>query len=217
MKPTITRIDNKEVVKLLPYHYLIKQSRGFRSGYNYGGYLDGQLQAVCIFHSPSVPETVQGCFGLQRNDQKDIFELGRLIKHPDSNPTLVLSQFVAMAIKELRKDTCVKALLTYADARYHVGFIYQALNFKYYGLTNPKSDWWFLNNDGTYRKHSRGKVVGTAGEWRHRSRKHRYLMVYDKDLSVGWTEQPYPKGDNIDYVYEGELETPLVKEQLNVG
>jgi hypothetical protein len=202
MKPEIERISSRQVSVLLPYHYLIKESKGFRSGYNYGGYIDGNLQAVCIFHSPSVPEIVKGCFGLQRTEQKGIFELGRLVKYPDAHDGFVLSQFVALAIKQLRKDAEVNALLSYADSRYHTGFIYQALNFRYYGLTTPKSDWWFLNEDGTYRKHHRGKVKGTAGEWRRRSRKHRYLMVYDKSLNVRWTEEPYPKSDNIEYIME---------------
>jgi hypothetical protein len=32
------------------------------------------------------------------------------------------------------------------------------------------------------KKHSRGKVKGVEGEWKERTRKHRYLMIFDKEL-----------------------------------
>ena len=94
----------------------------------------------------------------------------------------------------LRKETNVRAILSYADSDYHVGYIYQATNFKYYGLTAPKKDFWILQEDGTYKKHQRGKIRELQGEWRPRSRKHRYLLIFDKRLKCKWKEQPYPKG-----------------------
>ena len=99
----------------------------------------------------------------------------------------------------MREKTDVRAMLSYADSRYHTGYIYQALNFKYYGLTTQKSDWWFAQTDGSYLKHTRGKVKGTKGEWSPRPRKYRYLMVYDKKLQSKWAEEVYPKGNNIEY------------------
>lgn len=195
----IKRISKNDVKDLIPYHYLVEQSKGFRSGYNYGTYANNQLQIACVFHSPSVPETVKGCFGFKRNEQKEVFELGRLIKNPKSDSNIILSQFVALAIKQLRKDTNVKALITYADSRYHFGYIYQALNFKYYGLTSKKSDFWFEQEDGSYVKHTRGKIVGKKGEWRTRPQKHRYLMIYDRNLKTKWNEERYPKGKNIEF------------------
>tara|TARA_R100000306_G_C4350621_1_gene129942 strand:- start:55 stop:675 length:621 start_codon:yes stop_codon:yes gene_type:complete len=201
LKPVLRPISKEEASTLLqPYHYLTQESNGFRSGYNYGAFIDNELMAVCIFHNPSVPELVKGCFGLARNEQNGIFELGRLVKNPSANGTLILSQVVAMAIKELKKNTDVRAILSYADSRYHTGFIYQALNFKYYGMTAPKTDFWFEQEDGSFIKHVRGKVKGAKGEWRPRSRKHRYLMTYDKQLLSNWSEQPYPKQDNVEYV-----------------
>ena len=198
MKPIVKQISKEEASSLLnPYHYLTKESRGFRSGYNYGAFVNDKLLAVCIFHNPSVPELVKGCFGLERKEQEGIFELGRLVKHPDAS--LILSQFVAISIKQLMEKTNVRAILSYADSRYHTGYIYQALNFKYYGLTTQKSDRWFAQTDGSYLKHTRGKVKGTKGEWRPRPRKHRYLIVYDKKLQPKWAEEVYPKGNNIEY------------------
>jgi len=47
--------------------------------------------------------------------------------------------------------------------------------------------------DGT--KHSRGSVKGVDGEWRERSRKHRYVMVFDFGLNVLWKKEPFIKKD----------------------
>ena len=199
-KPQIRRITKDEASSLLnPYHYLTKESKGFRSGYNYGAFVNGKLEAVCIFHNPSVPELVKGCFGLERNEQTGIFELGRLVKNPNADGSIILSQVVALAIKELKRETNVRAILSYADSRFHTGYIYQAINFGYYGLSAKKADFWFELEDGSYVKHTRGKVKGAKGEWRPRPQKHRYLMVYDKKLIPSWNTDSYPKGDNIEY------------------
>ena len=96
---------------------------------------------------------------------------------------------MSKAIRQFRRDTEVKAILSYADSDHHSGTIYRACNFKYYGLTARKKDFYY--SDGT--KHSRGKVKGSEGEWKDRSRKHRYLMVFDKDLQkrLTWKEESW--------------------------
>ena len=95
--------------------------------------------------------------------------------------------FVARCIKQLRKDAEVRAIISYADSNHHTGTIYRACNFKYYGLTDARKDFYFA--DGT--KHSRGSVKGKEGEWKDRSRKHRYVMIFDKNLKCLWEEQKY--------------------------
>ena len=107
-----------------------------------------------------------------------------------------MSWFVSKSIKLLKKETLVRGLLSYADSRYHKGYIYQACNFKYYGLSSPKKDFWFLLGDGSYKKHGRGKIKGHLGEWRPRPQKHRYFILFDKSLNILWGEHPYPKGAN---------------------
>jgi len=34
-------------------------------------------------------------------------------------------------------------------------------------------------------------MKGLSGEWRPRSRKHRFVMVFDKTLNVKWEEKDY--------------------------
>ena len=184
---------------LRKYHYLSKQGFSFRSGYNFGLFYDDILIGVCIFHTVSAWETIKGCFGLQNKEQTGFWELGRLamdIEHKEKNS---LSWFVSHSIKLLRKLTDVRAIISYADSDFHHGYIYQATNFKYYGLTTPKKDFWVKLPNGEYKKQSRGKTKGVEGEWRKRSQKHRYLLVFDKTLRVLWKEKKYPKGNNAAY------------------
>lgn len=194
---SIKLIKKNEADEILKkFHYLSKQGYSFRSGFNYGLFIEDNLIGVAIFHTLSVPETAKGCFGLNRNEQKGLYELGRLALDPTEYEPNLTSWFLSRAIKMFRKETEVRAILSYADSEFHNGYIYQATNFKYYGLTDKKKDFWILQEDGTYKKHQRGKIKGLEGEWRERSRKHRYLLIYDKDLECRWKEEPYPKNNN---------------------
>lgn len=189
----ITKNQAKDLLQ--SYHYLSKISRGFKSGQNYGLIKNDEIVGVCIFTGFPVSELVQGMFGLPRTEQQGFFELSRLCLAPEVQSTEhnITSWFVARAIRMLRKSTNVRALLSYADNDFHEGTIYKALGFKYYGLTAPKKDFWFLLDDGTYKKHSRGKTKGMAGEWRPRSKKHRFLFVYDNGLEIRWEQQEYKR------------------------
>jgi hypothetical protein len=190
----IERISKKQAEELLlTYHYLKDFSKGYKSGYNYGLFKRNEFSplniggpiGVCIFTGLPVPEIAKGAFGLERNQQQGLLELSRLCIHPDiqTKEHNITSWFVSRCIKQLRKDTEVKAIISYADSDFHSGIIYRACNFQYCGLTDSKKDFYYA--DGT--KHSRGKVKGIEGEWRERSRKHRYVMMFDKRLKLLWS------------------------------
>lgn len=195
-------IVSKEEIKGLLYthHYLKNESKDFKSGYNYGLFKNnftdvlriGNCLGACIFTCLPVPEIAVGAFGLKRDQQEGIFELSRLCIHPDIQSTEynITSWFVSRCIKKFRKDTEVKAILSYADSAHHTGVIYRACNFKYYGLSDCKSDFWIKQPDGSFIKHSRGPIKGLEGEWRERSRKHRYMLIFDKELKkrLKWKE-----------------------------
>ena len=194
---TIDRVSKSEAAELLlRFHYLKDISKSFKSGYNYGLYKKndfsplniGGIRGVCIFTGLPVPEIAKGAFGLERHEQQGLFELSRLCIHPDTQEREhnITSWFVSKAIKNLRRETEVKAIISYADSDYHSGTIYRACNFKYYGLSDAKKDFYYA--DGT--KHSRGKIKGAEGEWKDRSRKHRYVMVFDKKLKLLWDSDP---------------------------
>ncbi len=190
---TIDRVTKSEAADLLlRFHYLKDISKTFKSGYNYGLYKNnefcplniGGIQGVCIFTGLPVPEIAKGAFGLERHEQNGLFELSRLCIHPNTQQSEynITSWFVSKAIRRLRKETNVRGIISYADSDHHSGTIYRACNFRYCGLSEPKKDFYFA--DGT--KHSRGSVKGSDGEWRDRSRKHRYVMIFDKTLELLW-------------------------------
>ena len=192
----IDRVSKSEAAELLlRFHYLKDISKTFKSGYNYGLYKNnefcplniGGIQGVCIFTGLPVPEIAKGAFGLERHEQQGLFELSRLCIHPNTQQEEynITSWFVAKAIKKLRRDTRVRAIISYADSNFHDGTIYLACNFRYCGLSEPKKDFFF--SDGT--KHSRGKIGDAEGEWRDRSQKHRYVMIFDKSLELLWTDK----------------------------
>jgi len=196
----IDRVCKEEIKNLLyTHHYLKDESKDFKSGFNYGLFRStfecplnlGGCLGACIFSSLPVPEIAVGAFGLERNQQKGIYELSRLCIHPDiqKEEYNITSWFLSRCIRRFKKDANVSAIISYADSNHHTGIIYRATNFKYYGLTDPKKDFYYA--DGT--KHSRGSVKGVEGEWKDRSRKHRYLMVFDKELEkkLTWKEEKW--------------------------
>jgi hypothetical protein len=194
----IDKVSKEEIKDLLyTHHYLKDESKDFKSGFNYGLFRStfecplniGGCLGTCVFTGLPVPEIAVGAFGLERNQQQGIYELSRLCIHPDiqKEEYNITSWFLSRCIRRFRKDATVRAILSYADADHHTGVIYRACNFQYYGLTDPKKDFYYA--DGT--KHSRGSIRGSDGEWRNRSRKHRYLMVFEKKLKPLWKEQKY--------------------------
>jgi hypothetical protein len=187
----VSKKESKEI--LLKYHYLKDISRGFKSGKNYGLFLNEELVGVCIFTGFPVPELVVGAFGLKRDCQDGFFELSRLALRPDvqEKEHNLASWFVSRAIKLIRKQNDVRAILSYADSEFHSGIVYRSLNFGYYGLTDKKKDFWIKNPNGNYKKHSRGKTKGIDGEWRDRSRKHRYMLVFDNSLTILWEKKDW--------------------------
>ena len=192
----IDKVSKDEIKDLLyTHHYLKDESKDFKSGYNYGlfKYTEwecplriGGCLGTCVFTGLPVPEIAVGAFGLERHEQQGLFELSRLCIDPSTQSCEynITSWFVSRAIRKLRKDTEVKAIISYADSNHHTGTIYRACNFKYAGLTDAKKDFYY--SDGT--KHSRGRVKGSEGEWKERSRKHRYVMIFDKSLKLAWKE-----------------------------
>ena len=166
---------------LKKYHYL--GSKGFRCSFIYGLYLGETLLGVCVFHGVSAPETCVGAFGLARNEQEGILELGRLAMHPILNGGNYTSWFVSRALKQLCKDTKVRAIISYADSSAgHIGSIYRACNALYCGMSSLKRDFYI---NGKIQERGKTKDV-VGGEWRDRPQKHRYVWIFDKTLELKW-------------------------------
>ena len=125
------------------HHYLAQQGNGFLGKAQYGLFSDdGKFVGCIVFAGISVIETLIGAFeGFERAScQEGFWELTRLAMDDDNKKLNLTSWFVAKAIRRLRHEYNVRALISYADSKYHNGYIYQATNFKYYGLAPQKSD-----------------------------------------------------------------------------
>ena len=181
----------QQIVPLMDFHYLSKEAITFRSGFNVGLFCQDKLVGACIFTGFPVPELAKGCFGLGRNEQDGLFELSRFVLHPQHQQKEhnLASWFLARSVRFLIRQQPVRAVLSYADTAHHNGTLYKACNFDYYGLSDKKSDFWFRQKDGSFKKHSRGTTKGLDGEWRPRSRKHRFLKVFDKNLKCLWNKE----------------------------
>ena len=127
-------------------------------------------------------------------------ELNRLVILPEYNGGNYASYLVGRSLKLLPNNTFV---VSYADTAWsHVGYIYQATNFLYTGLSASRTD--------TYQPsglHPRAYNDGLDNSIRQtRSRKHRYVyLVGDKRTkkkmrkALKYKVFPYPKGNEIKY------------------
>jgi len=142
----------------------------------------GSMLGCCVFHGVSAPETCVGAFGLKRNEQHGIWELGRLALVPELNGRNYTSWFVSRAIKKLMVEETVAAIISYADSSVgHIGSIYRACNAFYCGMSAPKKDF-YVNG----KIQERGTTKGVYGEWKPRPQKHRYVWIFDTDLKLKW-------------------------------
>ena len=193
-KYTVEEIGHWEAKNFLSaHHYLSQLGNGFIAIVSLGLYNEkNQLVGVQNWNHISAPETLVGAFGLSRDtDQSRFLELTRLSMDDEKKEKNLTSWFVARGIRYVRRKYRPRAIISYADSKYHCGYIYQATNWGYYGLTAPKKD--FVVNG---KIQQRGLVKGKDGHWVDRPRKHRYMIVFDKSLVIKWIREPYPKQEN---------------------
>lgn len=187
---TIREVDKNTCYEFVRrYHYLANAK--FFCVYGYGLYYKdefyGEEMVGCAtFSNPQGTSALKGWFGLD-NDCTDVLELSRLCLLPCLNNTNATSFLLGNSMKLLKKHK-IRAVITLADSSHHIGSIYQVCNFKYYGLTDKKSD--FYSSDGY--KNPRGQTSNRHGVWVERPRKHRYCYLLDKKLKVLYDEEKAP-------------------------
>lgn len=174
------------------YHYLGEAK--FFSVYSYGLFCKTEMVGCATFALPQGSEALKGWFGLP-NDDKTVMELTRLCMLPLLNGTNATSYLLGGSMRMLKKHG-IRAVITLATSDRHVGSIYQVCNFKYYGLTEPKNDFWSYETQGK----PRGKVRDIQGVWVQKPRKHRYAYIIDKSLKCLYSECERPKfGSLVEY------------------
>jgi hypothetical protein len=148
----------------------------------------------------------------------NVLELNRLcLQHNDKNQSSFL---VSNSIKLLPKPSIV---VSYADtAQGHIGYVYQATNFLYTGLSANRVDW---TVKGLEHKHSKTLSDGMTLEsikqkygddfyYAERSRKHRYIYFHGNKTQkkkmnslLKYKIEQYPKGDSKKYDSGKSVET----------
>ena len=173
------------------YHYLGDAKFFCQQAFGLFSKTTNELIGVSTFSQPQGNVALKGWFGLTNQD-KCVYELSRLCMLPLLNGTNATSFLLGGSIKKLKQQGNIRAVITLADSIRHVGSIYQICNFKYYGLTDSKTD--FFTVDG--KINPRGSTKETHGVWLPRTRKHRYAYIIDPTLKCLYTEQEKPNRSN---------------------
>lgn len=158
----------------------------------------GKLIGVVTYGVPASNSLCSGIAGKKNKD--DVLELNRLVILPGYNGDNNASFLVGNSLKMLPNHTFV---VSYADTAWtHIGYIYQATNFLYIGLSASRTDVWQPSD-----KHSRHQEQSDLTVRQTRSRKHRYVyLVGDKRTKKQMREDlryrvydKYPKGNEMRY------------------
>ncbi len=189
---------------LLHRHY---SGRKPQITFAFGYFENNELKAVCTFGKPASNSLCIGICGKEYSNK--VFELNRLCV--DGEIKIQLSKFVAWCLRQLKTKDLI--IVSYADTQMnHIGYIYQATNWLYTGITKARTDKYVDGN-----KHSRHyKKEIKNGLRKYRSAKHRYIYfatskskkkIYMKKLN--YQIKPYPKGENKRYEL-GKFIQPII-------
>lgn len=171
----------------------------------FGLFKGGDLMGVVTYGVPCSSTLLKGICG--EDEMHNVYELNRLWIHPDV-PKNAASYFVSRTLRQLDKEIVV----SFADTSVgHVGYVYQASNFLYCGLSakfkDPKVRGMEHMHHATY---AHGMTMAQVREkygdenvyYVERPRKHRYVYFNaskkrKKALrkKLRYKVLPYPKGD----------------------
>ena len=162
--------------------------------YAYGIFKNDEKLGVLTIGKPASHSLCIGVCGEEYSSK--VYELNRLIT-VDGLEKNVLSYFVSRALRDLKKESLI--IVSYADTGMnHNGYIYQATNFIYTGMTKGRTDKYTEGN-----KHSRHYKDEKGHLRKVRTPKHRYVyFTNEKENYKKMLKYPicdYPKGENQNY------------------
>lgn len=221
MKIKVEPIPTSEAVPwLLMRHYA---KRKCPISYAFGAFVGGQMVGVVTFGTPASAPLREGVAGPQWSGS--VLELNRLCCESAKN---LASQLVGGALRMLPKPSIV---VSYADTAHgHVGYVYQAANFIYTGLSAKRTDWKIKGSEhlhgATVADQSRGQA--NRAKWmrekhgdsfflEQRSRKHRYVYFCGTRsqrqamrVALKYGQEPFPKGKTSRYDASGSIQSQYV-------
>jgi hypothetical protein len=205
------KLDRKEV-RQIPYEqaipWFLEKHYAHRIpsvSWAFGFYIDGILEGVVSYGTPASSTLLSGVCGKENADK--VIELNRLVIN-EGVPKNSASYLVGGSLKLLPKP---KIVVSYADTKQgHVGYIYQATNFIYTGLSSkfldPKVKGLEKQHHATYAhgmtNEELKKKYGDKLYFEERARKHRYIyFVGCSELKekLNYKVEPYPKGKTTRY------------------
>lgn len=180
--------------------------------YAYGLFEDGVLCGCVTYGTPA---SYHLCIGLAgKKNQYNVLELNRLVILPEYSGDNRASFLIAHSLKMLPNRTFV---VSYADTAWsHVGYVYQATNWLYTGMSAKRTDTYqptglhpraYDKNHHSNKRQTRSQkhryvyLVGNKRE-RREMRKELLYKVYDK----------YPKGDEVRY----DTNNPQIIEPIEI-
>jgi hypothetical protein len=191
--------------------------------YAFGLYLDGCLSGVVTYGVPASSPLRAGICGAKYKDI--VLELNRLCCDNTKNKASILVG------RSLRMIPPTAIIVSYADTEQgHIGYVYQATNFIYTGLSAKRTDWKIKGMEhlhgATVADMSRGMEnraqymrdkFGDDFYLEDRSRKHRYVYFVGNKKekremmgSLMYATEPYPKGESRRYDSGGKVATQAV-------
>jgi hypothetical protein len=216
----VSKIPAKETEPwLLSRHYA---KRMCPISYAFGAYRGSVLVGVVTYGTPVSSSLRKGVCGDEWSDK--VLELNRLCCENSRN---VASILVGRSLRLLPKPSVV---VSYADTEQgHVGYIYQATNFIYTGLSAKRTDWKIKGREhlhgATIADESRGQK--NRAQWMRekygedfylgdRPRKHRYVYMCGNKrqreamtLALKYSIHENPKGESKRYDVSASIETQM--------
>ena len=208
---------NEAAPWLLSIHYA---KRMCPISFAFGAFKGSLMIGVVTFGVPSSAPLRDGIAGKEWSSK--VLELNRLCCNNEKN---IASILVGRSIKMLPSPSII---VSYADtAQGHIGYVYQATNFIYTGLSAKRTDWKVKGMEhlhgATIADRSRG--IKNRAQWmretygddfylEERSRKHRYVYLHgnkrqrkEMKMALKYDKEPYPKGDSARYEISSVIET----------
>jgi len=202
---SVEPIQSKDCYELLLYRHYARRIPSI--SFAFGLFLDGALEGVvCYGRPPSAPQRYGVC---GKDNACLVYELNRLCLQ--NNRKNEASRLVSASLKMMPRPSVV---ISYADPQHgHEGYVYQATNFAYYGLTEKRSEWKVKGLEHLHSQTIADKFKGSESPskairehygdrfyLKDRPQKHRYIYVNGskrekKRISklIRYSAQEYPK------------------------
>ena len=183
----------------------------------FGLFFESTLIGVVTY---GIPPSHSLCIGVCGEEHKDkVIELNRLCLQ--DNHRNQSSYLISQSLKLLEKP---KIIVSYADtSKGHVGYVYQATNFIYTGMSAKRTEWRIRGSN----LHSKTITEQSTLEERQnnpdkyevveRPQKHRYIYIIgnkkDKKLltkCINYRAMPYPKGNTKRYDSGESVQSQLI-------